>query len=106
MHMLPDRVHWLFFEIWMNSASWTKRDAWHSIDREMDRIGSRPAHDRGRAVTHDSVLGTSERLDNIDDVYRIYRCRTIMNCTNVCPKGLNPAQAIGKMREMLARRVV
>jgi len=50
--------------------------------------------------------GTEERLDNLEDPYRLFRCRTIMNCTDVCPKGLNPAQAIGKIREMLARRTV
>ena len=49
---------------------------------------------------------TEERLDNLQDPYRLYRCRTIMNCTNVCPKGLNPALAIGKIREMMTRRAV
>jgi len=49
---------------------------------------------------------TGERLDNLVDPYRLYRCRTIMNCTNVCPKGLNPALAIGKIREMMVHRAV
>jgi succinate dehydrogenase / fumarate reductase iron-sulfur subunit len=49
---------------------------------------------------------TEERLDNLEDPYRLFRCRTIMNCTDVCPKGLNPALAIGKIREMLVRRAV
>ena len=35
---------------------------------------------------------TGERLDNLEDPFRLYRCHTIMNCTNTCPKGLNPAQ--------------
>ena len=47
-----------------------------------------------------------ERLDNLHDPYRLFRCRTIMNCTDVCPKGLNPALAIGKIREMLFRRTI
>jgi succinate dehydrogenase / fumarate reductase iron-sulfur subunit len=34
----------------------------------------------------------AERLDNVDDAYRLFRCRTIMNCAEVCPKGLNPAR--------------
>ena len=76
---------------------------WWNPDRFVGPAGLLWAY---RFIADDRDLGTSERLDNIDDVYRIYRCRTIMNCTNVCPKGLNPAQAIGKMREMLARRVV
>lgn len=50
--------------------------------------------------------GAGERLDDLQDPYRLYRCRTIMNCTNVCPKGLNPAMAIGKIREMMVRRAV
>jgi len=37
---------------------------------------------------------------------RLFRCRTIMNCTNVCPKGLNPAKAISEIRNMLARRAI
>jgi succinate dehydrogenase / fumarate reductase, iron-sulfur subunit len=49
---------------------------------------------------------TEKRLDNLEDPYRLYRCRTIMNCTDVCPKGLNPAMAIGKIREMMARRAL
>ncbi len=49
---------------------------------------------------------TGERLDELEDPFRLYRCHTIMNCTNVCPKGLNPAKAIGKIKEMLVERVV
>ena len=49
---------------------------------------------------------TAERLDNLEDPYRLFRCRTIMNCTDVCPKGLNPALAISEIREMLVRRSV
>ena len=49
---------------------------------------------------------TEERLDNLEDPYRLFRCRTIMNCTDVCPKGLNPAKAIGKIKEMMLLRTV
>ena len=42
---------------------------------------------------------TSERLDFVNDALKLYRCKTIMNCTNTCPKGLNPAQAIGKLKQ-------
>lgn len=49
---------------------------------------------------------TNERLDNLEDPYRLFRCHTIMNCMDVCPKGLNPAKAIGYIREMLVRRNV
>lgn len=40
---------------------------------------------------------TSERLKRLDDEFKLYRCHQIMNCTRVCPKGLNPARAIAKM---------
>ena len=47
---------------------------------------------------------TSERLDNLEDSFRIYRCHTIMNCTQTCPKGLNPAKAIAEIKKMLVGR--
>jgi succinate dehydrogenase / fumarate reductase iron-sulfur subunit len=48
--------------------------------------------------------GTGERLDQLEDPYRLYRCHTIMNCANVCPKGLNPAQAIAETKKLIAER--
>ena len=45
-----------------------------------------------------------ERLDELEDPFRLYRCHTIMNCTNVCPKGLNPAKAIGEIKQMMVER--
>ena len=45
-----------------------------------------------------------ERLDDLDDSFRLYRCHTIMNCTETCPKGLNPARAIAETKKMLAQR--
>ncbi len=47
---------------------------------------------------------TGERLDELEDSFRLYRCHTIMNCTNVCPKDLNPARAIADTKRMLAAR--
>lgn len=49
---------------------------------------------------------TTERLDNLEDPYRLFRCHSIMNCVDACPKGLNPTRAIGKIKEMLVRRTV
>ena len=49
---------------------------------------------------------TGERLDMLEDPFRAYGCRTIMNCTNTCPKGLNPAHAIGEIKQMLVKRSV
>jgi succinate dehydrogenase / fumarate reductase iron-sulfur subunit len=47
---------------------------------------------------------TGERLDALEDPFKLYRCHTIMNCTQTCPKGLNPAQAIGEIKQLLAER--
>ncbi|MCX7159474.1 MAG: succinate dehydrogenase iron-sulfur subunit [Proteobacteria bacterium] len=49
---------------------------------------------------------TSERLDNLEDPYRLFRCHTIMNCVDVCPKNLNPTRAIGKIKDMMVKRAV
>jgi len=47
---------------------------------------------------------TGERLDALDDPFRLYRCHTIMNCTSTCPKGLNPGKAIAETKKMLLER--
>ena len=47
-----------------------------------------------------------ERLDNLEDPFRLYRCHTIMNCTQTCPKGLNPAKAIAEIKKLMVERRV
>ena len=47
---------------------------------------------------------TGERLDDLEDPFRLYRCHTIMNCTKTCPKNLNPAKAIGEIKKMMVAR--
>ena len=47
---------------------------------------------------------TDKRLDALEDPFKLYRCHTIMNCTNTCPKGLNPAKAIGSIKQAIAGR--
>lgn len=54
------------------------------------------------ADSRDEAAG--ERLDNVDDPFRLYRCHTIMNCTNTCPKHLNPGKAIGEIKHLLLKR--
>lgn len=49
---------------------------------------------------------TGERLDELEDPFRLYRCHTIMNCTNTCPKGLNPAKAIVEIKKLLVERSI
>jgi succinate dehydrogenase / fumarate reductase iron-sulfur subunit len=47
---------------------------------------------------------TGERLDNLEDSFRLYRCHTIMNCAHACPKSLNPAKAIAEIKKMMVER--
>jgi succinate dehydrogenase / fumarate reductase, iron-sulfur subunit len=54
------------------------------------------------ADSRDEMIG--ERLDQLEDPFRLYRCHTIMNCANVCPKGLSPAKAIAETKKLIAER--
>jgi succinate dehydrogenase / fumarate reductase iron-sulfur subunit len=47
---------------------------------------------------------TAERLEQLDDAYKLYRCHTIMNCVQVCPKELNPTRAIGRIKEKMVQK--
>jgi succinate dehydrogenase / fumarate reductase iron-sulfur subunit len=47
---------------------------------------------------------TGERLDQLEDAFRLYRCHTILNCTEACPKDLNPGKAIAEIKKMIADR--
>ncbi len=47
---------------------------------------------------------TGERLDELEDPFKLYRCHTIMNCTDTCPKGLNPAKSIAEIKKLLVQR--
>ena len=49
---------------------------------------------------------TGQRLDELEDPFKLYRCHTIMNCTQTCPKGLNPAKAIASIKHMMVDRMV
>jgi succinate dehydrogenase / fumarate reductase iron-sulfur subunit len=49
---------------------------------------------------------TEERLDQLDDAYSLFRCHSIMNCVQVCPKGLNPTSAIGKIKKQMLKRSI
>jgi succinate dehydrogenase / fumarate reductase iron-sulfur subunit len=59
---------------------------------------------RWLADSRDEAKG--ERLDNLQDPFRLYRCHTIMNCTKTCPKSLNPAKAIAEIKKMLVERTI
>ena len=49
---------------------------------------------------------TGERLDELEDPFKLYRCHTIMNCAKTCPKGLNPAKAIAEIKKLMVEKVV
>jgi succinate dehydrogenase / fumarate reductase iron-sulfur subunit len=57
-----------------------------------------------RFIVDSRDRATAERLAFLDDVYKLYRCRTIMNCTEVCPKGLSPARAIEQIKLQQLKR--
>ena len=76
---------------------------WWNPDKFVGPAGVLQAY-RFIADTRDQA--TNERLDNLEDPYRLFRCHSIMNCVDVCPKGLNPTGAIGKIKEMLVKRTV
>lgn len=74
---------------------------WWNPDKFIGPAGLLQAY---RFIVDSRDTATAERLDYLDDVYRLYRCRTIMNCTEVCPKGLSPSHAIEQIRLALSKR--
>ena len=63
-----------------------------------------PAAERARCDVRGAI--GSERLDDLEDPFRLYRCDTILNCTQTCPKGLNPAKAIAELKKQMVNRRV
>ena len=59
-----------------------------------------------RFIADSRDQATEERLDNLEGPYRLFRCHTIMNCADVCPKGLNPTKAIGHIKQMMIKRSI
>ncbi|MDU0810444.1 MAG: succinate dehydrogenase iron-sulfur subunit [Burkholderia sp.] len=76
---------------------------WWNPDKFVGPAGLLQAY-RFIADSRDESIST--RLDNLEDSYRLFRCHTIMNCVDVCPKGLNPTKAIGKIKELIIRRTI
>ncbi|NMG00262.1 succinate dehydrogenase iron-sulfur subunit [Aromatoleum toluolicum] len=73
---------------------------WWNPDKFIGPAGLLQAY---RFISDSRDTATAERLAYLDDVYRLFRCRTIMNCTEVCPKGLSPSHAIERIRQALVR---
>ena len=76
---------------------------WWNPDKFVGPAGLLQAY-RFLADSRDEATGA--RLDNLQDPYCLFRCHSIMNCVDVCPKGLNPTRAIGKIKELMVRRTV
>jgi succinate dehydrogenase / fumarate reductase, iron-sulfur subunit len=76
---------------------------WWNPDKYVGPAGLLQAY---RFLVDSRDTATAERLDNLEDPYRVFRCRSILNCVDVCPKNLLPAAAIGKIKEMMVRRSV
>ena len=76
---------------------------WWNPDKFVGPAGLLQAY---RFLADSRDQATAERLDNLEDPYRLFRCHSIMNCVDACPKGLNPTSAIGKIKDMMIKRVV
>ena len=74
---------------------------WWNPDKFIGPAGLLQAY---RFLVDSRDTATAERLAELDDPFSVFRCRGIMNCVAVCPKGLNPTQAIGHIRKMLIQQ--
>ena len=76
---------------------------WWNPDKFVGPAGLLQAY---RFIADSRDTSTEERLAALEDPFSVFRCRGIMNCVSVCPKGLNPTRAIGHIRNMLLKRAV
>ena len=76
---------------------------WWNPDKFVGPAGLLQAY---RFIADSRDQAAAERLDNLEDPYRLFRCYSIMNCVDVCPKNLNPTRAIGKIKELMVKRSV
>ena len=76
---------------------------WWNPDKFVGPAGLLQAY---RFVIDSRDTATDERLSDLQDPFSLFRCRGIMNCVDVCPKGLNPTKAIGKLRSMMLKKAV
>lgn len=74
---------------------------WWNPDKFIGPAGLLQAY---RFLADSRDTATAERLEELDDPFSVFRCRGIMNCVSVCPKGLNPTRAIGHIRHMLMQQ--
>ena len=98
-----DELNGLYECILCASCSTSCPSFWWNPDKFVGPAGLLQAY---RFIADSRDEATAERLDNLEDPYRLFRCHTIMNCVDVCPKGLNPTKAIGKIKELMVRRAI
>jgi len=98
-----DELNGLYECILCASCSTSCPSFWWNPDKFVGPAGLLQAY---RFIADSRDQETAARLDNLEDPYRLFRCHTIMNCVDVCPKHLNPTQAIGKIKELMVKRTV
>jgi len=98
-----DELNGLYECILCASCSTSCPSFWWNPDKFVGPAGLLQAY---RFIADSRDRDTAARLDNLEDPYRLFRCHTIMNCVDVCPKGLNPTKAIGKIKELMVRRAI
>ena len=98
-----EKIDGLYECILCASCSTSCPSYWWNSDRYMGPAALLTAY---RWLIDSRDEATGERLDALEDPFRLYRCHTIMNCTNTCPKGLNPAKAIAEIKKMMLNRTV
>ena len=76
---------------------------WWNPDKFVGPAGLLAAY---RFIADSRDHDTEGRIDNLEDPYRLFRCHTIMNCVDVCPKNLNPSLAIGKIKDIMVKRAI
>jgi succinate dehydrogenase / fumarate reductase, iron-sulfur subunit len=76
---------------------------WWNPDKFIGPTGLLHAY---RFLADSRDTATEQRLNDLDDAFSVFRCHGIMNCVNVCPKGLNPTKAIGQIKSMLLNRAL
>jgi succinate dehydrogenase / fumarate reductase, iron-sulfur subunit len=76
---------------------------WWNPDKFVGPAGLLQAY---RFLADSRDQATAERLDDLEDPYRLFRCHSIMNCVDACPKELNPTRAIGRIKNMMLKKTV
>jgi len=96
-----DRLDGLYECILCGCCSTACPSFWWNPDRF---LGPAALLQASRFIEDSRDEATDERLQQLDDAYKLYRCHTIMNCVQVCPKELNPTKAIGRIKERMIKR--